>query len=149
MPDRTPAPWGDLLERWNLGVPDDGAPHAVTTHVHADDDARALKVAVRMPGIVAALRDPELSERPGGDLGVLLTHTHEVVLLLLSLEEQIIRDWHGRGEKEDRGSLRVIAKCLGISFAAVRDRYQRIIAAQTRGLSAAGAADRDAGDPDQ
>lgn len=147
MADRTPAPWGDLLERWNLGVPNDGAPHAVTTQIRADDDARAIKVAVRMPGIVAALRDPDLSERPGADLGVLLTHTHEVVLLLLSLEEQLIRDWHSRGE--DRGSLRVIASCLGISFGAVRDRYQRIIAAQERGLSAAGAADIDAGEPDR
>lgn len=136
------APWADMLERWNITLPDEGE-HTVAVTVRGDDFANAVILATRLPGIVAALRDfPNLAERPSGDLGVLLHRTHELVVLLSSLEEHIIRAWHER--PEDRGSYRAIAQYLDISHAAVRDRYQRIIAAAERGLSAVGAEDQDA-----
>ena len=139
------APWVDQLHQWNTGIPDDGAEHERVLTVRADDFSGAIHLAGLAPGVLAALRDfPNLEQRPSADLGVLLTRVHRLVVVLSSLEEHIIRVWYER--PEDRGSYRVIAQYLGITHGAVRDRYQRIVAAAARGMSAVGAADDDVAD---
>lgn len=134
------APWADMLSDWDVGVPDDGAEHERVLRVRADDFSGAIHLAGTAPGVVEALRDfPNLDQRPSGDLGVLLTRVHRLVFVLSSLEEHIIRVWHER--PEDRGSYRAIAAYLDISFAAVRDRYQRIVTANAKGMSLVGETD--------